>query len=59
MEDNIIILYFEELAKKTNDPFIYIMSTIEWGFHVYTDKVRIIKAWNKYHKDKKLPMPLK
>ena len=53
----ITVLFFEEMAKKVNDPFVYIMATIELGFKAYTDKVRIVKAWNKYHKDKPLPIP--
>ena len=57
-KSDITILCFEEMAKLTNDPFIYIMATHNLGFHgIYSDKVRIVKAWNKYHKDKQLPLP--
>ena len=53
----ITALVFDEMARRTNDPFAYIMATVELGIKAHSDKVDIVNAWNKYHKDKRLPLP--
>jgi len=57
MTDKITKKIFEAMAQQTDDPFLYIMATIKLGFNKLSDKRDIVKAWNKFHKDKRLPLP--
>ena len=53
--EKISVLVFEEMSRRISDSFDYILTTIELGFKAKSDKQDIVKAWNKYHKDKCLP----
>jgi len=49
---------FDQIAAQTDDPFVYIMATVQLGFTSYEDKVRIVQTWNVLHPDKPLPDPI-
>jgi hypothetical protein len=49
---------FDQIAAQTDDPFVYVMATVQLGFTAYEDKVRIVQTWNQFHPDKPLPDPV-
>ena len=44
-----------EMAKKTDDPFIYVMVLLDIGFRPDIYRKLANKCWNKIHPEKQLP----
>ena len=47
----------EEMARRCNEPFDFIIAMTYAGFNSQAEKRQAIKAWNRIHKDRQLPLP--
>ena len=54
---DIIELQFIEIAKRIDDPFIYIMTLLNLGFNPKIYNRLANRCWNKIHPNKKLQTP--